>query len=84
MGLDLNEESMEGNDFSDQPKSIMKLPQAHEYVQLVSNFVVEHHLKFLVVDVTVMQSFMDKSNKMSISNINKHHQKTTNYYFRSV
>jgi len=28
--------------------------------------------------------FYDKLNKMSISNINKHHQKTINSYFRSV
>jgi hypothetical protein len=35
-------------------------------------FAMEHPSEFLAVDVTNMQPFMDKLNKMSISNINKH------------
>ena len=46
LGLDMNEEPMEGNDADDQPIPIDKLPQAHEYAQLLSNFVVEHPLEF--------------------------------------
>ena len=84
LGLDLNEEPMEGNDVDDQPTPIVKLPQAREYAQLLSNFAMEHPSEFSVVDVMNMQSFMDKLNKMSISNINKHHQKTIDSYFRSV
>ena len=33
--LDLNEEPMDGNDMDDQPTPIVKLPQAHEYAQLL-------------------------------------------------
>ena len=44
----------------------------------------EQSLEFLVVNVNNMQSFMNKLNKMPISNINKHHQKTIDSYFRSV
>ena len=35
--LDLNEESIEGNLVDDQPTPNDKLPQAHEYVQLLPN-----------------------------------------------
>ncbi len=36
LGLDLNEEPMEGNDVDDQPIPIVKRPQAHEHAQLLS------------------------------------------------
>ena len=62
----------------------MKLPQAREYAHLLSNFAVEHPLKLSVIDVMSIQSLMNELNKMSISNINKHHQKTLDSYFRSV
>ena len=32
LGLDLNEESMKGNDVDDQTTTIVKLPQACDYV----------------------------------------------------
>ena len=35
LGLDLNEEPMERNDVDDQPTPIVKLPQAHEYAQIL-------------------------------------------------
>ena len=35
LGLNMNEELMEGNDVDDQPIPIVKLPQAHEYAQLL-------------------------------------------------
>jgi hypothetical protein len=81
LGLDLHEEPIEGNDVDDQHISIVKPPQAREYAQLLSNFEVEHPLENLVVSVMNMQSLMNKLNKMSISNINKHHRKTINSYF---
>jgi hypothetical protein len=71
--LDLNEEPMDGNDVDDQPTPIVKLPQACEYAQLLSSFVMEHSLKCSIVDMMNMYFFMDKLNKMLISNINKHH-----------
>ena len=37
LGLDLHQEPMKGYGVNDQPTSIIKLPQAHEYVQLLSN-----------------------------------------------
>ena len=37
LDLNLNEETMEGNDVHDQPIPIVKLSQAHEYAQLLSN-----------------------------------------------
>ena len=74
--LGLKEEPTEKNDVDDHPTPIGMLPQAREYAQLLSNFAMEHPLEFSILDVTNMQSFMDKLNKMSISNINKHHQKT--------
>ena len=42
LGLNLNEEPMEGNDVDDRPTPIVKLPQAREYAQKLSNFAVEH------------------------------------------
>ena len=42
------------------------------------NFVMEQFSEFLVVDVMTMHAFMNELNKMSISNLNKHHQKTIN------
>ena len=75
---------MEGNDVDDRPTLIVKLPQTREYAQLLSNFVVEHALEFSVVDVMNMQFLMNKLNKMPISNINKHHQRTIISYFHSV
>ena len=38
LSLDLNEKPMEGNDVVDQLTPIVKLPQACEYAQLLSNF----------------------------------------------
>ena len=67
-----------------QPTPTVKIPQAREYAQLLSNFEVEQPSEFSIIDVTNMQSFMDKLNKMSISNINKHYQKAINSYFCSV
>ena len=57
LGLDLSEEPMKGNDVDYQPTPIVKLPQAHEYAQLLSNFAMEHPSEALVVDVMNMQSF---------------------------
>ena len=37
---------MEGNNVDDQPTPIVNLPQAHKYVQILSNFVVEHLSEF--------------------------------------
>ena len=51
LGLDLNEEPMEGVDVDDQPTPIVKLPQACEYTQLLSYFAMEHPSKFSIVDV---------------------------------
>ena len=68
LGLDLNEELVD-----DQPTPMVKLPQACEYAQLLSNFVVEHPSEFSVIDVMNMQSFMNELSKMFISHINKHH-----------
>jgi hypothetical protein len=45
-------------------------------VQLLLNFVVENSLEFLVADVMKMQSFIEKLNKMSLANLNRHRQKT--------
>lgn len=59
-------------------------PQAREYAQFLSNLAMEQSLKFLVVDVTNIQSFMNKLNKISISKINKHHQTTINSHSRNV
>ena len=73
LGLDLNEEPVKGNELNDQPSPMVKLPQAYEYAQLLSNFAVEHPLEFSVTDVMNMQSFMKELNKAQISHINKHH-----------
>jgi hypothetical protein len=40
LGLDLNEEPMEGNNVDDQPTPIVKLPQAHWCAQLLSNLTI--------------------------------------------
>ena len=80
LGLHLNEEPMEGNDVDDQSTPIVKLPQACEYTQLLSNFAMEHPPKFPIIKVMNMQYFMNKLSKMSISNINKHHHKTIDSY----
>ena len=48
------------------------------------NFAVELSSEFSLVDVLNMKSFMDKLNKILISNVNKHHQWTLYSYFRSV
>ena len=84
LGLDLNEKPMEQNGVDDGLKPIVKLPQACEYAQLLSNIVVKHPCEFLVINVTNMQSLMDKLNKASISNINKHHQNIIDSYFYNV
>jgi hypothetical protein len=59
----MNEEPTEKNDVDDQPTPITELPQACEYAQLLSNFVVEYSLEFSIVNVMNMQLFMDKLNK---------------------
>ena len=71
LGLDLNEESMEGNCMGNQPTPIVKLPHTREYAQLLSNFAMQHPMKFWIVDVMNMQYFMNKLNKMPISSIIK-------------
>ena len=38
LGLDFNEEPMQVNDVDDPPTLIVKLPQAHEYAQVLPNF----------------------------------------------
>ena len=69
----MNDEPMEQNDVDDWPTPIVKLPQTREYAQLLSNFVMAHSSEFFVADTMNMQPIlMDKSNKMLISNINKH------------
>ena len=44
----------------------------------------EQMLKFLVINVMNMQSFMGKLSKMLVFNINKLHQKTMDPYFCSL
>ena len=46
LGLDLNDELMEENDVDDGPTPIVKLLQACEYAQYLTNFVVEHPQSF--------------------------------------
>ena len=58
LGLDLNEEPTEGNDVDDWPTPILKLPQAREYAQSLSNFAVNRPSEYSNIDVTNMQSFM--------------------------
>lgn len=70
LDLDLIEEPMEWTDVDDQPTPTIKLRQAHECAQALSNFALESSLEFSIIDVLNMQSFMDKMNKMSIFNIN--------------
>ena len=84
LGIDLNEDQREENDVDDQPTPTIKLPQARDDAQLLSNLAMDHPSEFLVVDMMNMQSFMNKLHKMSISNTNKHHQKTINSYLCSV
>ena len=84
LDLDLNGEPVEGNDVNDQPKPIVKFPQACEYAHLLSNFVVEHPSEFSIIDLMNKKPFMGKLSKMSISSINKHHQKTKNSYFHTL
>ena len=59
LGLDLNEEPMEGIDVDYQPTPIVELPQTYENVQLLSNLDVEHSLEFSIAHVMNMQSFMN-------------------------
>ena len=73
------------NDVDDHPTPIVELVEAREYALSLSNFGVEHSLKFsTILDVMNMQFFRNILNKISISNINKHHQKTILSYFHSV
>ena len=46
LALDLNEEPTEGNKLDDQPTPIIKLPQTREYAQLLSDFAMQHPIKF--------------------------------------
>ena len=70
MGLDLNEEATADNHVDDQPTSIVQLPQACEYAQFLSSFVVQLLSEFSIIDVMNMQSFMGRLNKMLIFHIN--------------
>ena len=47
LGLDLNEESMEGSDVDDQPTPIVKISSSPSVCQLLSNFVVVYFSKNL-------------------------------------
>ena len=86
LGLNLNQEPMKENNVEDQPTLIIKLPQAREYAQSLSNFVVEHSLEFSITSVTTCNLlWIDNLNKMLIANIDKHHHIKTIYsYFCSV
>lgn len=84
LSLDLNEEPMKVNDVDDQLTPIVKIPQACDYAQLLSNHALEPPLEFSIIDVANMQSFMDELKTMSNSNINKHHHKIIDSYFYSV
>jgi hypothetical protein len=55
LGSHLNEELLDKNDVEDQPTPIVKLPQAREYAQLLSNFAMKHSMEVSVVDVMNMQ-----------------------------
>lgn len=44
----------------------------------------EHFTNFPIINVINIQSFMNTMNKILVSNINKHHNKTINSYIRSV
>ena len=46
LDLDLKEEPMEGNDVDDQPTPIVKLLQAREHAQYLSNFAMQHPQSF--------------------------------------
>ena len=68
----------------DQPRPMVHLPQAHEYVQLLSNFAIDHSLEISNVDMMNMQSFTDELNMISKSNIKKHYRMTIDSYLRIV
>lgn len=50
--------AQEWNDVDDQLTPKVKLYEAREYAQVLSNFVVEHPLEFLVVNMMNIESFM--------------------------
>ena len=80
LSLDLNEEPMEGNNVDDQPTPIMKLPQAREYAQLLSNFTLEHPLELSIINVINMQYWA----RCQFSTSTKHDQKAIESYLCSV
>ena len=59
LGLDLNEEPMEGDDIDDQPTPIVKLPQAHE-MPMATAIKSKLPSEFLVINVMNMRFFRDK------------------------
>ena len=67
------------------PTPTVKLPQACEYAQLLSKFVVQHPFELSGLDVTNMKSSMNSLKKIPISNNNKHHHETIlDAYFHNV
>ena len=47
---------MEENDLDDYPTPIVRLPQAHEYAELLPKFDVEHSSEFSVANLMNMQN----------------------------
>ena len=60
LGLDFNEEPMEGNDVNDQPTPLVKLPKACEFAQLLFDGPSERKTRGLLIlhSQIVMQTYL--------------------------
>ena len=45
LGLNFNEEPMEGNDMDDRPTPTVEVPQTHQYAQLLPNRSILHNFQ---------------------------------------
>ena len=84
LGSQLNEEPMEKNDLDDQPTPIVKAPSSPWVCPNTIKFCTGAFFGGFSCRCDENAIFMDILNKMSISNINKQHQKTIFFYFHNV
>ena len=81
-GFDLNVD-MHSIDVNDVAPLAVKLSDAKHHASLLSNFLLDNSLHFYVNEIINFQKLIGNLDKMTISNLDRQHQRSSNSYFKS-
>ena len=81
-GFDLNVD-MHSVDVDDVAPPTVQRSDAKRHASLLSNFLVDNSLHFVVYEIISFQKLVGNLDKMIVANLGRHHQRSLTSYFKS-